>query len=97
MMLSSPNPISETDPAMAPATIETSPSRLLYPIVKYSSRCPRRTSSRRFGVLVVATIPLSAVGETFQPDRRQNESRNGMFASEHCSPLQSTKSHCQER
>ena len=29
MMLSSPKPISETDPAIIPATMETSPSRLL--------------------------------------------------------------------
>ena len=49
MMLSSPKPISDTDPAIAPATMETSPSTLLYAMVKYSSRWPRRTSRTAVG------------------------------------------------
>ena len=53
MMLSSPKPISETDPAIAPATIETSPSRLLYPMVKYSSRCRHDNDRYRYGLLTL--------------------------------------------
>ena len=49
----------DTDPAINPATMETRPSTLLYPMVKYSSRWPRRTRSWRFGVVAVATSPLS--------------------------------------
>src|ERR1022692_2062866 len=57
--LSRPKPIRDTDPAITPATMETRPSTLLYPMVKYSSRWPRRTRSWRFGVVAVATFPLS--------------------------------------
>ena len=44
-----------------PATMETRPSTLLYAMVKYSSRWPRPTSSRRFGVMVVGTITYVSV------------------------------------
>ena len=47
MALSSPNPTSETEPAIRPAAIEITPSRQLYAMVKYSSRRPRRSQKAR--------------------------------------------------
>src|ERR1017187_4507411 len=60
--LSKPKPTRETDPDINPAIIEAEPSRLLYPIVKYSRRRPRRTSCCQFSVVVGATRPLSPIG-----------------------------------
>src|ERR1039457_1129081 len=39
--------------------MKTRPWPLLYRMVNYSSRWPRRTRSWRFGVVAVATFPLS--------------------------------------
>jgi hypothetical protein len=54
--LSTPNPTRETLPAMIPATTAASPSKMCHPMVRYSSRLPRR-AIRANSMLLVDTRP----------------------------------------
>src|ERR1017187_2285613 len=103
--LSRPKPISDTDPAINPATMETRPSTLLYPMVKYSSRWPWRTRSWRFGVVTVATSPLSPERTRGAKIRRYCRATWGITATWNlgaarkflCSPLWPQRAHVRGR
>ena len=79
MRLSVPKPTREMLPAIAPAMTATSPSRVFHPIVKYSSRFPRRAICWRIASSIAPRI--APVRQGLQRCDRAIDFRFGFAAS----------------